>query len=475
MQDALWDWDEAAAAAGGQADGVPAMAIDGVSIDSREIGAGDLFVALTDQRDGHDFVPAAFKAGASAALVCNDYRRAEGDGALIRVTDVLAGLEALGMARRGALAGSARVLAVTGSVGKTSTKEMLRVALEKVGKTHAAQKSFNNHWGVPLTLARMARDSAYGVFEIGMNHAGEIRSLTKMVRPHVAIITTVAPVHIGHFASEAEIARAKGEILEQVEPGGIAILNRDNCHFELLRRLAEEFGVEVMTFGLAREADIRPDVLELGEAGSRVEAVLGGERVTYEIGAPGQHLVMNSLAVLGALQWLGADVEMALRGIGEFGVLAGRGARTVVDVDGRGGRALIIDESYNANPASVVAALQAMALVPRDAYPRRIVVLGDMLELGERSVELHVGLKTPIDEAGADLVFACGANMCALYHALDVKKRGLWAETATGIMETVLDMLRPGDVVMVKGSLGSRMGPIVTEIVNRYRGEGAAG
>lgn len=469
MGECLWDWAELVTATAGVSDGTPARAINGVSIDSRDLSPGDLFVALKDQRDGHEFVPAAFQAGAGAALVSHGYARKDDDGALIRVPDVLRGLEAAGVSRRGMLSRDARVVAVTGSAGKTSTKEMLKACLDLAGPTHAAQKSFNNHWGVPLTLVRMPRETRYGVFEIGMNHAGEIRPLTRMVRPHVAIITTVAPVHIGHFASEEDIADAKAEILEGIEPGGVAILNRDNRHFDRLRARAGTLGVEVVSFGISEGADVRPDKFELDAEGSTVHLRLGGALKTYRVGAPGLHMMMNSLAVAATLDRLGVALDEVLVGLQSFAAPVGRGARRVIDVPG--GKLMVVDESYNANPASVTAALQALSLVPRSEFPRRIAVLGDMLELGERSVELHVSLKQAIDEAGVDLVFACGPNMCALFHTLAPRQRGLWADTAAGITQTVVDLLRAGDAVMVKGSLGSRMAPVVAEILGRYQGD----
>jgi UDP-N-acetylmuramoyl-tripeptide--D-alanyl-D-alanine ligase len=463
MSDALWTWDELVRAAEATADGAAEVPITGFSIDTRSIVPGEVFVALRDQRDGHDFVGSAFERGASAALVERSYQRKPGDRSLIGVDDTLEGLRAIARAARART--SARVVAVTGSVGKTGTKDALRVCLSRLGATHAAEKSFNNHWGVPLTLARLPAGAAYGVFEIGMNHAGEIEPLTKLVRPHVAIVTTVEPVHLEFFASVEAIAEAKAEIFAGLEPGGTAIINRDNPHFALLAERAGEQGARIVSFGRHEDAHVRPRVWELGPAGSNIEVDIGGKRVAYRIGAPGAHLALNSLAVVAALDALGADVETAVAALADIQAAKGRGARVEVAVDG--GAILLIDESYNANPASMRSALAAMATVPRTSNPRRIAVLGDMLELGTESARLHESLKDPVDAADVDLVFACGPNMRALFSALPADRRGEWAETSEGIMAPLLAAVRAGDVVMVKGSLGSRMAPLVDALMRK--------
>jgi UDP-N-acetylmuramoyl-tripeptide--D-alanyl-D-alanine ligase len=463
MSDALWTWDELVRAAAGTADGAAEAPVTGFSIDTRSIAPGEVFIALRDQRDGHDFVASAFERGAAAALVERGYERKAGDGALIRVGDTLEGLRAIARAARART--NARIVAVTGSVGKTGTKDALRACLSRLGSTHAAEKSFNNHWGVPLTLARMPADAAYGVFEIGMNHAGEIEPLSKLVRPHVAIITTVEPVHLEFFSSVEAIAEAKAEIFAGLEPGGTAILNRDNPHFALLAARAREHSARIVSFGRHEDADVRPRVWELGPAGSDIEVDIGGKRVAYRIGAPGAHLALNSLAVVAALDALGADVHAAVAALADIQAAKGRGARLEVVLDG--GAILLIDESYNANPASMRSALAAMATVPRATNPRRIAVLGDMLELGTESVRLHEGLKDPVDAADVDLVFACGPNMRALFTALPPGRRGEWAETSEGIMAPLLATVRCGDVVMVKGSLGSRMAPLVDALMRK--------
>ncbi len=467
MSEALWQWQALVDASGGVGDGVAKQSISGVSIDSRSLVPGELFVALKDVRDGHDFVPAAFAAGAAAALVERGYRAASGEEPLIRVDDVQSALEAIGQARRQSLTEEAKIVAITGSVGKTTTKEMLRLCLSAVGPTHAATKSFNNHWGVPLTLARMPEASRYGIFEIGMNHPGEIRPLSQMVRPDVAIITAIAPVHIGHFASEAAICDEKAEIFAGLPRDGIAVLNHDTAHFNRLSMHARAAGLQIVTFGTHEAADVRVVDRVLGENGSKVVAALGRRQISYQVGAPGQHLVMNSLAVAAALQSLDLPLEQVLAPLAAFEIPDGRGVRQVLAA--KDGEILLVDESYNANPASMSAALAALALIPRDRFGRRIAVLGDMLELGDQAQYLHVGLKEAIDEAGVDLVFACGPNMQLLYNALEPSKRGYWAEDSAGIEGAVLDLLRLGDAVMVKGSLGSRMAPIVTRIKRRFQ------
>jgi UDP-N-acetylmuramoyl-tripeptide--D-alanyl-D-alanine ligase len=457
MAEALWTWEELVRATGGVADGTPAVPIVGFSIDTRAIAPGEVFVALTDKRDGHEFVPAAFDRGASAALVRNDYVGAPADGALLRVEDPLKGLEAIARAARAR--SDARIVAVTGSVGKTGTKEALRACLSRLGQTHAAEKSFNNHWGVPLTLARMPADSRYGVFEIGMNHAGEITPLAKLVRPHVAIITTVEPVHLQFFESVTAIAEAKAEILSGIEPGGTAVLNRDNTFFALLNERARAHGARVVSFGQSEAADVRPEVLRLGANGSDVIARAGHRRVAYRLGAPGAHIAQNSLAVIAALIALDADIEGGVGALASLTAAKGRGAR--IEVKRADGAILLVDESYNANPASMRSALAAMATMSREQYPRRIAVLGDMLELGEEAGRLHEELKEAVDAAEADLVFACGPHMQRLFQVLPAAQQGEWANTSDGIEAALVATVRGGDVVMIKGSLGSRMVPLV--------------
>lgn len=459
----LWGWDEIVAGAGGVADGAaPQQPIRGLSLDSRGLAAGEVFVALKDQRDGHEFVTAAFARGASAALVRADYVRQSGDGPLVRVGETLEGLCGIARAARARLGDEAGVVAVTGSVGKTSTKEMLRACLMRLGPTHAPEKSFNNHWGVPLTLARMPASTRFGVIEIGMNHAGEITPLSKLSRPHVAVITTVEPVHIENFASVEGIADAKAEIIAGIEPGGVVILNRDNPHFERLAAAARAARVDVVSFGEHAQANVRLVRCDLATERTDVEAECGNGRIVYSIAAPGRHMAQNSLAVIAAIEALGQDFESTIHAIGAlatFGAPAGRGARE--KLRSGSGSILLVDESYNANPASMRAALAALALVPRSEYPRRIAVLGDMLELGVESRDLHGGLAPAVAAAGVDLVFAAGPDMKALYDRLDPARRGHWAEASSGLKDALADAVTAGDAVMVKGSFGSRMGPLV--------------
>jgi UDP-N-acetylmuramoyl-tripeptide--D-alanyl-D-alanine ligase len=468
MSDPIWQWDELVAASGGRADQEPSAAITGISIDTRTLIPGDVFVALSDKRDGHEFVADAFKAGAAAAIVGKAYRRRKADGALLRVADPLQALAAIARAAR--VRCNARVVAVTGSAGKTGTKEMLRLCLESAGATHASQKSYNNHWGVPLTLASMPKATEYAVIEIGMNHPGEITPLAEMARPHVAVITTVEPVHLEFFASVEEIANAKAEILTGLVPGGAAVLPADNAHYALLRDRAAKLGAKVISFGYGEAADFRGLQVDLGPKGSSIIAGYGSQRFPYRLGAPGEHYVRNSLAVLAALNGLGVDIMRCLPALARVAAPAGRGARVTLDTGA--GSILLIDESYNGNPASVRAALMAMGTTPREDFPRRVAVLGDMLELGEASAELHRGLKEAVDAAGVDLVLACGPMMKHLFDVLAPAQRGVWTAASAGLAGPLLETVRAGDVVMIKGSLASAMAPLVDALLTRYAAAG---
>jgi len=388
---------------------------------------------------------------------------------LVVPDDPLAALERIGAAARARMLGS--VVAVTGSVGKTGTKEMLRTALSAVGPTHAPVGSFNNHWGVPLTLARMPAGAAFGVFEIGMNHAGEIRPLTRFVRPHAAIVTTVGPVHIEHFGDEAGIAEAKAEIFEGLEPGGAAILNRDNRWFSLLAARAVGQGARVVSFGESPDADVCLDKLVLGAEGSSIQAILHGETIAYRLGAPGRHIAENSLAVVAALDILGADLPRALMALAGFAAPKGRGER--ITLHHRAGSFVLIDESYNANPASMRAALALLKQAQPGPRGRRIAVLGDMLELGAHGETAHRGLLPAIDEADADLVFLAGEQMRSLWRDLPDTRRGAYAETGEALEPILLDAIGPGDVVMVKASLGTRLGPVVEAVKRRFSPDAA--
>lgn len=468
MAEPLWRWDALVAAAGGVADGAAAAPITGFSIDTRSLQPAEVFVALADQRDGHEFVTAAFAAGAAAAIVRQSYRRQRGDGALLRVGDPLEGLRRIARAARARLSPAARVIAVTGSAGKTTTKEMLRVALAEQGPTHASAKSFNNHWGVPLTLANMPPATHYAVFEIGMNHGGEITPLTMLARPHVAIVLNVLPAHLGHFASVADIAEAKAEIFTGLEPGGCAILNGDSEHAPLLRRRAEAAADHVLAFCASGDCEARLETADSGTgedpfAPTLVRLTLsGGETLSYRLAIAGRHIAENSAAALLAVREAGGDVGRAASALVGVGAAPGRGERVLLPCCG--GEILLIDESYNANPASMAAAIRTAGGARGPRHRRLILALGDMLELGERAVELHRELKTDVNAVNADLVFACGPNMKALFEAIEGSRRGHWGHASKDIEGELLSALRPGDMVMVKGSNGSRMAPLVAAI-----------
>jgi UDP-N-acetylmuramoyl-tripeptide--D-alanyl-D-alanine ligase len=434
--------------------------VSGISIDSRSISPGEAFFAIKgDARDGHEFVAAALKAGAGLAVIAAE-RRSEfaGDVPLLVVRDVLDGLRDLARAARARL--QAQVIGVTGSVGKTGTKEALRLALTRSGETHASAASYNNHWGVPLSLARCPASARYAVFEMGMNHAGEIEPLTRLVRPHVAIITTVEPVHLEFFDSVEAIADAKAEIFTGVVPGGAAVINRDNPQFARLSRAAKNAGVErVLSFGEHAKADARLIKCSLHADCSTVQARILGADVTYKLGAAGRHVVLNSLAVLAAVSLAGADLALAALALAEIKPATGRGARSTLELGG--GTALLIDESYNANPASMRAAVALLGQAEVGPRGRRIAVLGDMRELGERGADLHRELLEPVLAGGIDLVFCCGPLMRSLWEALPSERRGSYAETSGALESQLLAAVRPGDAIMIKGSLGSRMGLLV--------------
>jgi UDP-N-acetylmuramoyl-tripeptide--D-alanyl-D-alanine ligase len=465
-QQPLWTAAEIAAATGGRAGRDFAAA--GVSIDSRKIAAGDLFVALHGPNfDGNDFAAAALKSGAAGAVID---RRAKDLGAVgidaaqpvVEVADTLQALGDLGRAARAR--STARFAAVTGSVGKTSTKEALKAALAAFGATYASQGNLNNHWGAPLSLARMPRDAEFGVFELGMNHANEISPLTQMVRPEVAIITAVEAVHIEFFNSVAEIADAKAEIMDGVVPGGAVVLPRDNPHFDRLVGHAQRRGIgRILSFGSDAASDAKLLDIRIEAEGSAVTAEIAGRRVSYRLGMPGRHQALNSLAVLAAVEAFGLDVAKAAAALGDVAALKGRGARERLAL--AAGAITLIDESYNASPASVRAALSTLSTVAPQGHQqgqgRRIVVLGDMRELGEAGPELHRGLAPDIAAAGVAQVYLVGPLMRGLYDALPEGLRaGHWPDS-TGPIQSLLAALRAGDVVLVKGSLGTRMAPIV--------------
>ncbi|CAA2160895.1 UDP-N-acetylmuramoyl-tripeptide--D-alanyl-D-alanine ligase [Methylobacterium brachiatum] len=468
---ALWTRDDLEAATGGRLIGED-RPIGGASIDTRTLEPGDLFFAIRGEaRDGHDFVADALKRGAGAAVV-SEARAADlsAHGPVLAVPDagadpVLTAMTRLGEAAR--VRTDAQVVAVTGSVGKTGTKEALRHVLAGQGETHASAASYNNHWGVPLTLARMPQATRYGVFEIGMNHPAEIVPLTAQVRPDIALITTVEPVHIEHFASVSAIADAKGEIFSGLEPGGVAIINRDTATFErLLAHARASRAGRVVSFGEHPEADVRAQTIVLRPDLSVVDAVVMGQPVTYKLGTAGRHTALNSLGVMAVIHALGADLAEAALSLAGLAPPVGRGERTALEIDG--GTAYLVDESYNANPASVRAAIATLAGIETGPRGRRIAVLGDMLELGAASPDLHRGLAEAIEAARIDLVFASGPLMRNLFEALPVSRRGGVADTAADLIEPLTRNLRSGDAVMVKGSNGSRMGRIVEVLKARY-------
>ena len=464
---ALWTIDAMATAMGAERQGALPQSISGLSIDSRSMAPGEAFFAIHgDNRDGHDFVAAALAAKAALAVVAAERRKEfPSDAPLLVVPNVLAALRDLAAAARAR--SQAKVIGVTGSVGKTGTKEALRLALSKDGETHASIASYNNHWGVPLSLARCPATARYAVFEMGMNHEGEIEPLSRLVRPHIAIITTIAPVHLEYLGSLTKIADAKAEIFFGVVPGGSAIINRDIAQFAHLKRRAKETGVtHIVSFGEHETADAHVIKYALHARCSTVEACILGTELAYKIGAPGRHLVINSLCVLAAAELAGADLALAALALAELAPVSGRGAP--IEIELPGGPALVIDDSYNANPASVDAALAVLGQASLGPQGRRIAVLGDMLELGAKGRALHRGLADAVRANAVDLVFCCGPLMQALWQALPANRRGGYAEDSAALEAQVLPAIRAGDVVMVKGSLGSRMAPIVKALQRAY-------
>jgi UDP-N-acetylmuramoyl-tripeptide--D-alanyl-D-alanine ligase len=437
----LWTQDALRAGTGGAFR--RAFDASGVSIDTRTLRPGDLFVALQGETDGHAFVVDALARGAAGAMV----HRTDGlpdDAPLLVVGDTLDGLHALGREGRAHFGG--KMLAVTGSVGKTTTKEMLRTALSAFGPTHAAEASYNNHWGVPLTLARLPPGAAFCVAEIGMNHAGEIAPLARLAAPHVAIVTEVASAHIGHLGSLEAIADEKASVLEGLAPDGFAILPGDS---PFLSRMAEAAPGRVITFGQAEGADAR--LLRTNP----VQARICGQTVEFPLAAPGAHMALNAVAALAACAALGLDVSVAAAALSSFAPGAGRGLQRTI----RGGDILLLDESYNASSASVRAALGVLAALPG----RRVAVLGDMLELGAFGPAEHAGLAKDV-ASNADLLYACGPLMRHLYDSVPDRRRGAHAPDSTALAPLVAAAVRPGDAVLVKGSLGSRMRLVVAAL-----------
>ncbi len=462
----LWTAYEAAAATGGALcarGGDPdrwtaeEWAAGGVSIDTRTLKPGDIFVALRDARDGHEFLKNAFEAGATAALVAHAPEDAPEGAPLLVVGDTLEGLRDLALAARTRNFG--KRIAVTGSAGKTSTKEILRAVLGAAGSVHAADKSFNNHWGVPLTLARLPMRADFGVFEIGMNHPGEITPLTGLVRPHAAIVTTVAAAHLEFFSSLEEIAEAKAEIFTGLAPGGVAVLPRDNDFFELLKTRAGEAGAaSFVSFGETDGADFQLLEYAAEGAGARLKVKIKGEIRAFSVGVPGRHQALNMLAALAAADAVGAPLGPAIDTLADIAPAEGRGARTSFPV--YGGEATLIDESYNANPASMAAAIGLLGASAPAPGGRRIAVLGEMLELGPQAPALHANLSKALVAARVDRVYAAGQLMRHLWDALPPQMRGLYAGDAVGLVGPVCDAVAAGDIVMVKGSNASKVSAV---------------
>ncbi len=447
----LWTRRDAAAATGGEARGD--WAVDGFGIDSRAMERGQMFVALTAVRDGHDFVRAALDAGAAAALVSRIPEGCEG-APLLLVGDVQGALEALGRAGRART--SAKVIAVTGSVGKTSTKEMLRQCLGQQGRTHAAVRSYNNHWGVPLTLAATPADAAFAILEIGMNHPGEIGPLAAQAAPHVAVVTNVAPVHLEAFGDGLPgIAREKASIFAGLEPDGAAIWNADLEVSEILARAG------TVSFGRAATADWRLVEVVAGIDSTTCAAETPVGPLMFRIGAPGAHFALNALAVLAATHHAGGDVARAAMALSDWTPPDGRGRRHAVTLHPDQPPVDVIDDAYNANPASVGAALDLLAAtdVPRRA--RRIALLGDMKELGPTGPDLHRALARHPAMEGIDSVHTVGPLMAGLRDALRPDQRGHHEADAAAMSAHLRDLVRPGDAVLVKGSLSMKMAALV--------------
>jgi len=463
---ALWSEAELTRALGAASSAPPSEPVRGVSIDSRTLQAGDLFFAIRGEtHDGHDHVARAFEAGAAAAVASRE-RAPElaAFGPVFAVEDTLEAMGRLGVSARAR--SKAKIVAVTGSVGKTTVKEMLRAMLTPCGLTHASAASYNNHWGVPLSLTRMPRDARFGVFEMGMNHAGEIAPLTRMARPHVALVTTIAPVHIEHLGSIEAIADAKAEIFLGLEAHGAAILNRDAPEFERLRKAAALRGASVFSFGHGPECEAQLLEVEAKDGGSRVKARMSGRDLAFELGAPGVHMAENALGALLSADALGADLEACAAALRDFAPQKGRGERFLLPTPD--GPATIIDESYNANPASMRAALALLAAAKPGPKGRRIAVIGDMLELGPRAAAMHAELAADLSANKVDLLFGAGPLTRALFDAAPAPMRAAWTERSSDLTDEVARALRAGDIAMVKGSNGSRMGPLVAALRDRF-------
>ncbi|SHH73904.1 UDP-N-acetylmuramoyl-tripeptide--D-alanyl-D-alanine ligase [Cognatishimia maritima] len=464
----LWTAIEAAAATAGVA--TTDWECTGISIDTRTLEPGDLFVALKAARDGHDFVAQALDAGAAAALVSHRPEGVAEDAPLLIVPDVQVALESLGRAARARMNG--KVVAVTGSVGKTSTKEMLRTVLTGQGQTHASVASYNNHWGVPLTLARMPQETDFAVIEIGMNHPGEIAPLVRMARPHVAIVTTVAPAHLAAFENVEGIAREKASIFSGLERSGVAIYNADLDVTPILSEIAEQHSSKQITFGEAEGATLHLKSATVNDSCTVASVQVAGKPVLFKVAVPGRHYAMNALSVLGTVKALKLDMAIAVSDLGQWAPGAGRGQREVISLDRVDPRPTIelIDDAYNANPASMAASLEVLAAaevtndVGRISRGRRIAYLGDMGELGPTEADIHRDLATLPSMEKIDRVHCIGPLMRNLHDALPAQKRGRWAPDAATMVDGIAKDLDAGDVVLAKGSNYTGVGRVVDAI-----------
>ena len=471
----LWTSADAAKATGGQV--TTPWEANGVSIDTRTLAAGDLFVALQDVRDGHDFVAAALKKGAAAALVSYLPEGVSEDAPLLIVPDVLKALEALGAFARART--QAKVVGVTGSVGKTSTKEMLRAILSGQGRTHAAEASYNNHWGVPLTLARMPVDTEFAVIEIGMNHPGEIAPLARLSKLDVAMITIVAPAHLEAFDSVEGIAHEKASIFDGLKPGGVAVFNADIATTPILRAKALAVGAKSIGFGESSGADWRMTEARICDDATVIRAVRDGQPVLFKVSSPGKHFALNALGALAVAEALGADPMIAAHDLGRWMPPAGRGQRERITLDIVEETFFdLIDDAFNANPASVAAALDVLiAAKPTDGIGRvgggrRIAILGDMLELGPTETALHADIARHPGLSAVHVIHCVGARMKALHAALPRSQRGEWVETAAELAPRVRSLIDAGDILLVKGSKGVKVSLIVD--VLRKMGQAAS-
>ncbi len=463
----LWSSTEAARVTNGIAKGH--WVAHGISIDTRSLQKGDLFIAIRgDAMDGHKFAADALAKGAAAVVIDHAIEGVPDDKALM-VSDTFKAMQDLGVGARTRTA--AKIIGVTGSVGKTGTKEMLGRVFSALGQTHYSEKSLNNHWGVPLSLSRMDAGCDFGVFEMGMNHANEIAPLTQMVKPHIAIITTIAPVHTEHFPDGLNgIAKAKSEIFSGMDAHGIAILNRDNPEYDLIVSEAKRQNItKIFSFGKSDQADARLIDCLVASNGTRIKAIILGEEINFTMKDAGPHNATNALSVLLSVKLIGGDIQKATMALHDMEPPAGRGKREYLNIGDANNPVTLIDESYNASPVAMQAAFKVMALIDPGRGGRRIAILGDMYELGANSAQMHRDLAMPLQAAGIDLVYTCGPLMKNLYDALPEQNRGQHRDEAPEMAKIVPDVLVPGDVVLVKGSRGGGDRPRMQLIVEALR------